>query len=126
MLLDVIYEDSEVRNLFEDLNDVRNTKSLMIRKIGPEYTKAVKKRYNQIVAFSTFFSLQHSAIGKMESLDADLKGYYSLRLTGNYRLIIKPKANDTSAESLKKCDTVIIEGVIDYHGKGTKYNWIIP
>lgn len=73
MLLDVIYEDSEVRNLFEDLNDVRNTKSLMIRKIGTEFTKAVKKRYNQIVAFPSFSSLQQSAIGKMESLDADLK-----------------------------------------------------
>ena len=65
-------------------------------------------------------------IRKMESLDADLKGSYSLRLTGNYRLIIKPKADDMSPESLKKCDTVIIEGVIDYHCKGAKYNWIIP
>ena len=126
MLLDVIYESSDVRILFDDLNDVRNTKSLMIRTIGTEYTKAVKKRYNQIVAFSTFYSLQQSGIGKMESLDGDLKGYYSLRLTKNYRLIIKPQADDTSAESLKKCDTVIIKGVIDYHGKGTKYNWIIP
>ena len=126
MLLDVVYESSDVRILFDDLNDVRNTKSLMIRTIGTEYTKAVKKRYNQIVAFSTFYSLQQSGIGKMESLDGDLKGYYSLRLTKNYRLIIKPQADDTSAESLKKCDTVIIKGVIDYHGKGTKYNWIIP
>ena len=126
MLLDVIYESSDVRILFDDLNDVRNTKSLMLRTIGAEYTKAVKKRYNQIVAFSTFYSLQQSGIGKMESLDGDLKGYYSLRLTKNYRLIIKPQAEDTSAESLKKCDTVIIKEVIDYHGKGTKYNWIIP
>ena len=68
MLLDVVYESSDVRNLFDDLNDVRNTKSLMIRAIGAEYTKAVKKRYNQIVAFSTFYSLQQSGIGKMEIL----------------------------------------------------------
>lgn len=42
MLLDVIYESSDVRILFDDLNDVRNTKSQMIRTIGVEYTKAVK------------------------------------------------------------------------------------
>ena len=42
MLLDVIYESSDVRILFDDLNDVRNTKSLMLRTIGAEYTKAVK------------------------------------------------------------------------------------
>lgn len=126
MLLDILYENSDVRILFEDLNDVRNTKNLMTKKIGAEYTKAVKKRYNQIAAFSTFYSLQQSGIGKMESLEADYKGSYSLRLTKNYRLIIKPNTKDTSAESLKKCDAVIIEGVIDYHGKSTKYNWIIP
>lgn len=126
MLLDIMYENSDVRVLFEDLNDVRNTKNLMTKEIGSELTRSVKKRYNQISAFSTFYALQQSGIGKIESLDADLKGSYSLRLTKNYRLIIKPRSDNTSAESLKICDTVIIEGVIDYHGKSTKNNWIIP
>ena len=81
---------------------------------------------NQIVSFSSFSALQLSGLGKMESLEGDLKGSYSLRVFANYRLLVKPKAKDLSAESLKSCDTLIIEGVIDYHGKGKKYSWIIP
>lgn len=97
----------------------------MSKVIGAELTKAIKKRYNQIVAFSSFSTLQQSGIGKMESLEGDYKGSYSLRLSANYRLIVKPNTKDLSAESLKKCDTLIIEGVIDYHGKGKKFSWII-
>ena len=98
----------------------------MQKEIGAELTRTIKKRYNQIVAFSSFFDLQQSGIGKMESLEGDRKGFYSLRISANYRLIVKPKAEDLSAESLKKCDILIIGGVIDYHGKGKKFSWIIP
>jgi proteic killer suppression protein/toxin YoeB len=125
-ILYVEFEDEKVKELFEDLNNVQGSKGLMKRVIGTELTKAVKKRYNQIVSFSSFSALQLSGIGKMESLAGDRKESYSLHISANYRLIVKPKSNDRSAESLKKCDTLIIEGVIDYHGKGTKYSWIVP
>ena len=108
------------------MNDVRNSKNLMKKEIGAELTKAVKKRYNQIVAFTSFSALQQSGIGKMESLEGDRKGAYSLRVSANYRLIVKPKTKDLSVESLKNCDTLTIEGVIDSHGKGKKFSWIIP
>ena len=125
-VLNVEYEDDGVKELFDDLNDVRNSKNLMKKEIGAELTNAVKKRYNQIVSFSSFSALQLSGLGKMESLEGDLKGSYSLRVSANYRLVVKPNAKDLSAESLKRCDTLIIEGVIDYHGKGKKISWIIP
>ena len=121
-VLNVEYEDIEVKELFDDLNDVRNSKNLMKKEIGAELTKAV----NQIVAFTSFSALQQSGIGKMESLEGDRKGAYSLRVSANYRLIVKPKTKDLSVESLKNCDTLIIEGVIDYHGKRKKFSWIIP
>ena len=98
----------------------------MKRRIGAELTKAVKKRYNQIIAFSSFSALQQSGIGRIESLEENLKGAYSLRLSANYRLIITPKSQDLSAESLKNCDTLIIKGMIDYHGERKKFTWIIP
>ena len=125
-VLDVEYEDNEVKGLFDDLNDVCNSKNLMKKEIGAELTKAVKKRYNQIIAFTSFSALQQSGIGKMESLEGNRKGSYSLRVSANYRLIVRPKTKDLSAESLKSCDILIIEGVIDYHGKGKEFNWIIP
>ncbi len=108
------------------MNDVQGSKGLMKEAIGVDLTKSVKKRYNQIISFSSFSALQLSGIGKMESLKGNRKGSYSLWVSANYRLIVKPKSKDRSTENLKKCDTLIIEGVIDYHGKGTKYNWIIP
>lgn len=98
----------------------------MQRKVGLERTKAIKKRYNQIVSFSSFFALQQAGIGKLESLEGDWKGYYSLTISANYRLIIKPESLDLSAESLKKCDTIIIEGVLDYHGRGRNDSWLFP
>lgn len=125
-VLYIEYEDVRVEELFADLNDVRDSRNLMKKEIGAELTKAVKKRYNQIVAFSSFSALQQSGIGKMESLEGDRKGSYSLRVSANYRLIVKPRVEDLSAESLKSCDTLIVEGVIDYHGKGKKISWIIP
>lgn len=119
------YEDSKVQELFEDLNDIQNSKNIMIKEIGLELTKAVKRKYNQIIAFTTFSALIESRIGKIESLSGDKLGDYSLRLTANYRLIITPIIEDRSVETLKICDTIIIKGVMDYHGKGAKNNWII-
>ena len=69
----------------------------MRRTIGAELTKAVKRRCDQIMAFSSFFALQQSGIGRMESLEGNLKGSYSLRISANYRLIVKPKTTDLNA-----------------------------
>ena len=68
------FENDDVKELFDDLNDVRHSQNLMKREIGAELTKAVKKRYNQMQACSSFLSLLQSGIGKMEPLVGDLKG----------------------------------------------------
>lgn len=122
----VDYVDSKVQGLFDDLNDIHNSKNLMKKEIGLEMTKAVKRKYNQIIAFTTFAALVESRIGKIESLSGDKLGDYSLRLTANYRLIITPVTEDRSVRMLKVCDTIIIKGVMDYHGRGAKSDWIIP
>lgn len=122
----VKYEDRKVKELFEDLNDVQNSKNRMRKKIGLELTRAVKLRYNQIIAFSSFAALIDSHIGKIEFLEGKGNRTYSLHLNANYRLIIAPDTKDFSANGLRNCDTFIIKGVVDYHGKGSDNNWIIP
>ena len=82
--------------------------------IGTQMTKAVKKRYNEIEATNDFQELMKNNLGHPHPLKGDLKEYYGIELTGNYRLVIKVKENKI----------IIMRGVIDYHGD--KYNWIIP
>ena len=108
------------------MNDLYCSKNLMQKRIGPILTRAVKARICEIKSFDNFYLLQQFCIGKVESLSGDLSGYYSIRLTANYRLIFKPKSHDLSAESLKACDTIIIKGVIDYHVRSNRRNWLIP
>ncbi len=110
--------------MFCDLNDVCHSKNLMQKRIGFDLTRAVKKRYNEIRACASFYEILQNGIGKVEALSGNFKGLYSIRLSANFRLIIYPKSKDLTKSSLEKCDTVIVKGVIDYHGN--RINWLIP
>ncbi|KSV58138.1 hypothetical protein [Acetivibrio ethanolgignens] len=123
--MQITYEDDSVRELFEDLCQVQMPKGLMKKQIDPELTRAVKKRYDQLRAADNFYIFQATGLGKPHSLTG-MEGCYGVHVTANWRLVVKPIANDTLPETLKNCDTVQIKGVVDYHGKGAKNNWIIP
>jgi len=115
-----------VEKLFNDLSNIQASKNLMIKKIGPELTKSVKKRYDQLKASNNFAIYLTTGLGKPEPLVVDKYGLYEVRITANWRLIIEPVSVDLSPESLAICDTIKIKGVMDYHGKGSNNNWLIP
>ncbi|MCD8294806.1 MAG: type II toxin-antitoxin system RelE/ParE family toxin [Clostridia bacterium] len=92
---------------------------------GSALAESVRRHCKTIMDFKDFWTLLQSHHGHIESLQGELKGCYSIRLSPNHRLIVKPKSRSLSAENLKKCDTVIIIGVVDYHGRGSKINWFI-
>ena len=89
---------------------------LLTAKIGLSMAKTVKQRYNQIEACENFKEYMNTGLGIPHPLSNKLKDYYAIRITGNYRLIVRP-------ESLSS-DKIIIKGVLDYHGG--KNEWIIP
>ena len=123
--MQIIYEDDSVKELFDDLCQIQMPRGLMKRLIGAELTRSVKKRYDQLKSANNFSIYLSTGLGKPHSL-TDMEGCYGVHITANWRLIIQPIADNTSAEALKVCDTVQIKGVVDYHGKGAKSNWIIP
>ena len=118
------YENNSVEKLFTDLCDVTNSKNLLLEKIGKDKTIAAKKRKNQIEAAPNFKSYLNLHVGNPHALHGDLEGFYAIKITADTRMIIQPCADDLSAEALSKCDTVIIKGILNYHGG--KNEWLIP
>ena len=123
--MQITYEDDSVKELFEDLCQIQMSKGLMKKQIGAELTRSVKKRYDQLKAAENFSIYLGTGLGKPHSLTG-MEGCYGVNVTANWRLVIQPMTENISPEALKHCDTVQIKGVVDYHGKGAKSNWIIP
>ena len=95
----------------------------MQRKIGKDITKIVKKRINALTASKNMDVYFSTGLGKPHMLSGNMKGYISISLTANYRLIIQPISDDENIVELKVCRIVEVKGVDDYHGG--KSNWLI-
>lgn len=111
------FDNSDVEKYFNDF-------SLMQKAIGNDLTKTIKKRFDALKSANNFSIFLSTGLGKPHPLQGNLKGLYGVGISANQRLIIKPISDNLSPEALKKCDTIIIKGVEDYHG--TKNEWIIP
>lgn len=111
------YENRSVEECFSDFD-------LMKKKIGKDLTRSTKKRYEQLKAAANFSIYLSTGLGKPHPLVGNLKGYYGINISGNIRLIIKPVVESLDPASLKKCDLVVIKGVLDYHDQ--KLEWFIP
>ena len=96
----------------------------MQKRIGKELAKAVKKKLDAMKAANNYAIFLSTGLGKPHSLVGDHKGMYGVNVSANMRLIVQPITDNISPESLKKCDSIIIKGVEDYHG--TKNEWLIP
>lgn len=113
--MEIEFDDEKVKKFFDDF-------TLMSKKIGTDLTKLIKRRYLQLKAATTFFEYLSIGLGRPHSLRNDKKGLYAVSVTGNVRLIMEPISKDLSSESLKECKSIIIKGVVDYHGgKSTPY-----
>ena len=111
------YENPSVERYFNDFN-------LMKREIGKDLTRTTKKRHDQLKAAANFSIYLSTGLGKPHPLYGNLKGCYGISISSNVRLVVKPDVESLDPASLKKCDSVIIEGVMDYHGQ--KHQWLIP
>ncbi len=111
------YENEAVQDVFSDLR-------LMNKTMGQDRARGIKKRLDQLKAASNFGVYLSTGLGKPHPLSENLKGYYGITITGNVRLVVRPKAESLEPEVLQECDTVVVKGVTDYHGR--KNEWIIP
>ena len=117
-MIDIKPANQKVGKYFDD----PNYKELQ-KKIGFDFTRTTKKRINQIKSSSCFYNYLETRLGKPERLSETDSDKYSIRISDNYRLVVRPLTEGYDKESLLKCDSVVIEGVVDYHGG--KKSWYI-
>ena len=102
---------------------IGNKAQYLTRKAG-HLSKPIKLRIDQIRAAANYREYQPIGLGKPHLLDGDFEGCFAVNVSKNYRLIGRLCVEDLRPESLEQCDKVVLEGVVDYHGKTS--TWIIP
>lgn len=114
VLLRITYANSQVEKFFSDF-------SKMKKKLPESWVRAIKKQLDWLAAADTFGDFLSLGVGRPERLSGYSSVRYSIRVSANARLIIEPNA---TADTIKICEEIEIEGVSDYHGD--KENWYIP
>ncbi len=112
----------EVHN--QKLEKLLNDSNKLIRRIGLEMTRMVKKRFNEMKASPNFKEYLSYGLGKPHPLTGNLEKLYGIHLSKNYRLIVEPLVEVSDEINLKECKKVNIKGVVDYHDG--KIEWLIP
>ena len=110
----IVYASKQVEKYFTDF-------ALLKKAIPQEWVRTIKKHIDRLKAAETFGDFLKLNLGHPEPLHGKDDGKYSVRVTGNVRLIIKPSPD---GKAVTICQAVVLEGVVDYHGG--KESWYIP
>lgn len=110
-------ENKRVRKIFSDSNS-------LIKTIGLDMAKSVKKRLNQLEASNNFKEYLDTGLGNPHPLVGNLDKCYGIKISQNYRLIVEPISDSLDDGSLRICEKVNLKGVVDYHDG--KCEWLIP
>ena len=92
----------------------------MKKKLPADWVRTIKKHVDRLKAANSFGDYLKLNLGHPEPLKGNGIGKYSVRISGNVRLIIKP---DETNGALMICEVIEMEGIVDYHGG--KENWYI-
>ena len=110
----ITYANKKVERFFANYEEMK-------KKIPIEWVRTIKKHMDRLRAADTFGDFLKLNLGHPEQLTGKNKGMYSVRVSGNVRLIMKP---NEIGDTVMICEEIEMEGVVDYHGG--KESWYIP
>lgn len=109
--MQITYANKKVERFFEDYGEMKKS-------IPADWVRTIKKHMDRLRAAETFGDFLKLNLGHPEPLKGENSGKYSVRITGNVRLIMRP--NETG-DAVMICEEVEMEGVVDYHGGKEKW-----
>ena len=98
-----------------------NQDSLMLREFGKQWAKTIKLRLVQLAGAPTLADLELLPYGRPHPLAGKRKDRWSMRITGNYRLVFTPLHDpipllpDGGLNRAAVTDILIL-AIEDYHG----------
>ncbi len=109
----ITYANRRLEKFFSDYD-------AMSRKIPVEWVRNIKKCIDRLRASENFGIFLKVGLQHPEALSGKDRGKYSVHISKNVRLIMKPSL---SCEEVELSTDIEMEGVKDYHGG--KDNWYI-
>lgn len=104
----ITYASKRLERLFDDYGELQ-------KRLPAEWVRTIKKHIDRLKAAEAFGDFLKLNLGHPEPMRGKDTGKYSVRITGNVRLIIRP---------IESGNVIELEGVVDYHGG--KETWFIP
>ncbi len=104
--MEVTYADHQTEKICTDARAAQKS-------LGRERAKPLEVRVAQLRAATSAADLLVPGVpGRWELLTGDRRGDISGRLTGNWRIIVRPLGG---TEDLGECVEVIVVEIVDYH-----------
>lgn len=115
--MEIHYKNKRIEKLFTE-------PKYAIKELSKDIALKVYLRKDQIEATDSLEVMIEGKIGRCHPLHYDFEGAFGLDIKDQVRLIIQPDVEQGCKDYNKriKCKSVIIIGVVDYHGQ--KNEWI--
>lgn len=104
--MEVTYADRKIEELCTDARAAN-------RKLGAQRSKPLETRVAQLRSFDCVGDLLIPGVpGHWEQLQGDRTGQVSARLTGNWRIIVRPTGD---VDDIRDSTAVTVIEIVDYH-----------
>ncbi len=105
------YKNEKLKNICE--NPKYNKE--LVKRYGIEVAKKLPQRIKELKAFNSLSDVPTNPPFRRHKLKGDRKNYFTVNITGQYRLIFKQKENNLIIEDLKEIKEIEIMEVSKHY-----------
>ena len=109
--MELTYKTKKLQKLCEDPSYNKE----LVKKYGTDVAKKLPKRIKELKAFNSLNDVPISLPYRRHKLSGDLKEYFAVNITVQYRLIFRQKENNIIIEDLRKIREIEIMEVSKHY-----------